>query len=175
MAFCTNHLHIPSTRNIFFLRVVFLFSVILDNVIHGSNEGFFLCTKEFIFQGENCSALFVSGKEISLQRSHPLFLIWHLNIDSKCVAVTFWIGHLFSSIWSAADSKGHLLLICITRGFPRNTVVFSWLLKSLARREDMRLQLKNSSPHFLFLSIRRLGWRCLLLFGRAMYLLSEQK
>lgn len=39
----------------------------------------------------------------------------------------------------------------------------------------MRLQLNSSSLYFLFLSIRRLGWRCYVLFGRAVYLLGEQE
>lgn len=44
VSFCTNNLHIPSIR-IFSFKTWFIFSVILDNVIHGSNEGFFFCTK----------------------------------------------------------------------------------------------------------------------------------
>lgn len=39
----------------------------------------------------------------------------------------------------------------------------------------MRLQVNNSSLYFLFLSIRRLRWKCCVLFGRAIYLLSEQE
>lgn len=39
----------------------------------------------------------------------------------------------------------------------------------------MRLQLNDSSPYFLFLSIRRLGWRCCVLFGRAIYLVNRNE
>lgn len=87
---------------------------------------------------ENCIALFVSGKEIPLQGNHPLFLTWHLAIGSESVAGAFFTGHLFSRVWSAADSEAisYCSVVHTTTGFARNTIVFSCLLKSLRRLEN---------------------------------------
>lgn len=111
--------------------------MILDNVIHVSNAGFF-SVQNNSSKREKCITPFVSGKEISLQGNHPLFLTWHLGIDSESVAGSFWTGHLFSRIWVAADSKAISCssVICATAGFPRNLIVFSWLLMSLRRLES---------------------------------------
>lgn len=66
---------------------------------------FFLYKMVRLRMWEKCIALFVSGKELSLQWNHPLFLTWHLGIGSESVAGSFWTGYLFCRIWSAADSK----------------------------------------------------------------------
>jgi len=82
---------------------------------------------------EKCIALFVSGKEISLQGNYLLFLTWHLSIGSESVVGSFWTGHLFSRIWSAEDSKAVscFSVIGTITGSARNTIIFNCLLKSL--------------------------------------------
>lgn len=103
------------------------------------------------------------------------FGTWTLTL--KVLQLLFGLGICFPGFGVLQIPKAISCLYILLEGFWKTQLSLAGCQShwQALRSEDMRLQLNNSSLHFLFLSIWRLGWRGWVLLGRAIYLFSEQE